>query len=71
MKFILADYMNRSNMLAATLTKMLYTVDSQQIPITNEARAMARDYLDMYNQYKEKLVVDSRASIYNGDINYD
>ena len=71
MKFILADYMKRADMLAATLTKMLYTVDSQHIEITSESRAMATDYLGMYKQYKEKLVVDSRASVYNGDINYD
>ena len=71
MKFILADYMNRANMLAATLTKMLYTVDTEHIQISKEARDMANDYLEMYKQYKEKLVIDSQASVYNGDINYD
>ena len=63
--------MKRSDMTAATLTKMLYTVDSQHIEITKKARSMANDYLDMYNQYREKIVSDSQASVYNGDINYD
>ena len=71
MKFILEDYINKSASLAATLTKMIYTADSSKISISKEAREFAEDYLEMYNQFRAKLVIDERASIYNGDINYD